>query len=269
MGLGYRLAMLRVPLHLVPDPDNAQLMSCFVDVVVNGQPGRALLDSGSSRSAVVERPGIHGEAVQQEGGGVFGGESASERRARVDLAVAGREFGPLEVSLVPPDHPGYGDLIGQDVLGRGCCHYRLADGEVTFDAAPPSGGHPVWIGRRGHVMMEVTWPDRSTAQAVFDTGAAVTVVDQGFAKSHPQLFAPDGESQGKDADGNIVDTPMVQIAPLSLLGSHFDQSSGALVDLTAARTSAERPMDMILGWPLLSQGGFTIDHLSASALHQS
>lgn len=268
MRLRYRLDMLRFPLHLVPDPDDARLMSCFVDITVNGQPGRALLDSGSSRSAVVERPGILGEAVEHVGSGVFGGEATSERRARVDLSMAGQSFVALEVSLVPPDHPGYGDLIGQDVLGRGCCHYRLGDKEVIMDAAPPSGGHPVWIGRRGHVMMEATWPDGAKAQSVFDTGAAITVVDQGFAESNPHLFTPDGESEGRDADGNVVATPMVQIAPLSILGSYFGQSSGALVDLTVARSSAERPMDMILGWPLLSQGNFTIDHTSTSASHQ-
>lgn len=261
--------MLRVPLYLVPDPDDARLMSCFADVEFNGQPGRALLDSGSSRSAVVERPGIISDVVEQTGSGVFGGGNTSERRARVDLSVAGRGFGVLEVSVVQQDHPGYGDLIGQDVLGRGCCHYRLADAEFTIDSAPPLRGHPIWVGRRGHVMMEVTWPDGTTAQAVFDTGAAITVVDQGFAESHPHLFAPDGESQGKDADGNVVATPMVQIAPLALLGSPFGQSAGALVDLTAANASAERHMDMILGWPLLSQGGFIIDHTYATAEHQS
>lgn len=260
--------MLRVPLQLVADADDASLASCFVEVVVDGRPTPALLDSGASRSAVVGKLPTAGDPEPPTGGGVFGGRAAPSPTMRVELSIAGRSFGAVAVEVVAPDHPGHGNLVGQDVLGRGCIEYRLGAAELTLDAPPPIDGHAVRVGRRGHVLMDVAWPDGTHALAVFDTGASITVVDSAFASAHPDLFAPDGESQGMDADGHIVPTPMVQIAPVTILGSSFARSAGALVDLSAANDGAEFPMDMILGWPLLRQGTFTIDHRRGVARHR-
>ena len=52
------------------------------------------------------------------------------------------------------------------------------------------------------------------------------------------------------------------------LGSRFDTSKVAVVDLSAANTGPKRPMDLIVGWPILSQGAFYIDHAAQTASHR-
>ena len=71
-----------------------------------------------------------------------------------------------------------------------------------------------------------------------------------------------------DATGEIMTTAMMTMAPITLLGSPFDSSTVAVVDLSAAHTALERPMDLIVGWPILSQGAFYIDHAARRASHR-
>lgn len=111
-------------------------------------------------------------------------------------------------------------------------------------------------------------PTAPRVQQSSTRGASITIVDKTFAEDHPDLFEPDGESDGTDADGNTFSTPLVKIAPLTMLGSHFTATLGAVVDLSAANQTAERPMQMIVGWPLLRHGRFAIDHAAARASHE-
>lgn len=80
-------------------------------------PGRALLDSGALRSAVVDRPGLSTREVAKSGGGLFGQGDSTERRAVVDLALGAetdeRTSSNVEATVVSANHPGHGDLIGQ------------------------------------------------------------------------------------------------------------------------------------------------------------
>jgi hypothetical protein len=41
------------------------------------------------------------------------------------------------------------------------------------------------------------------------------------------------------------------------------------VDLRAANATVQRNMDLILGWPILSQGVFVVDHHLRVASYQS
>jgi predicted aspartyl protease len=260
--------VIRLPLYLEPDPDDESLKSCFIDVLVDGHPARALLDSGAARSAVTQRPGMVPRVVDRSNGGVFGRGSADEARARIRLEFAGICLDGMDVVVTQAGSPGHGDLIGQDVLGRWCCEYRLGEAELLVDTTGSVDGVPVQIGKRGHVTFGVTWRDGTTARGVFDTGAAITVVNQDFVTRHPNLFSPRGVGHGTDADGTTVATPLVEIAPLSMLHSDFGASAGAVVDLAEVASRADPPFDLILGWPLLHQGRFVVDHRRATASHK-
>lgn len=251
--------MVLLPLQIVPDIDDPRLASVFVELQVDARSTRALLDSGAARSAVVEWAGLARREVPRDGAGVFG-VGARQQRAQVAVCFAGHDLGPLEVEVVPADHPGHGAIVGQDVLSRFRCEYRLADGVLVVDADLPEDVHPINLGARRHVYVEVTWPTGETANAVLDTGASVTVVDEGCAAQHPGLFTHDSVSTGTDSSGTTRPTPMVRMSTVRILGAEFRSSLAAVVDLRAANATIERRMDLILGWPILSQGTFVIDH---------
>lgn len=266
--------MTLIPLALVPNPDDPELASCFAPLLVDGIEVRALLDSGAARSAVVARPGMTTRTSQSEEtprstGALGNGGAGQDLRTQVVLAFGGHELGPMTVDVVAPDHPGHGDLIGQDILARWCCRYRLGIGELEIDVPSVTDGTPIRVGRRGHVMVEPGWPDGTSATAIFDTGASITVVNQAFASAHGQLFEQVGSTQGTDADGTTLETPLLTMAGPNLLGTAFPSSAAVSVDLSAAIASADLPFDMILGWPILRQGSFTIDHANQLAHYES
>lgn len=260
--------MRTVNLDIVPDPDDASLALPFTAFTADGTTVRALLDSGAARSSVVQRAGVVRSAVTGVGRGAFG-VAVEEELTDLHVHFAGRDLGSMCVAVIPEDFPGHGDLIGQDVLSQFRCEYRLGEGLLILDGEDPGLDHEVFLDEMSHVYAEVRWPSGESAQAVLDTGAAVTVVDCAFVERHPSLFEPDGQSEGMDVSGQTVSTPMMTMAPMTLLGSGFDASKVAIVDLSSANATLTRPMDLILGWPILSRGTFYVDHGRGLAAHRN
>ncbi len=247
-------------LEIVPDDDDPRLALPFVAMRIDGRPVRALLDSGAARSVVVEWPGLQTLDAQTDGTGVFG-DATAERRAQVTASIGGIEFGTTEVSVVPVDHPGTGHLLGQDILSRFRCEYRLAEGVLLLDGSLPDEVHQVYLDATSHVYVDVAWRTGEVASAVLDTGASVTVVDADFAARNPSLFAQSGQvNPGVDASGAVQETSLVRMAAIQILGAELEESVAAVVDLRAVNATVQRNMDLILGWPILSQGVFVVDH---------
>ncbi len=184
----------------------------------------------------------------------------------MNLSLGGMGLGLFDVQVVPADHPGPGSLLGQDVLARWCCEFRLGTGDLLVDMPMLESGTTIVVGDRGHIVLDVEWPDGTQARGLFDTGASLTVVDSTFAAAHPDLFAPGETVGGVDADGNTGETPLLHMAGLRLLGSAFPQSLAAAVDLQAIQRP-DTAFDLILGWPVLHQGIFTIDPNRCLARH--
>lgn len=259
--------MIAVDLEIVPDAEDSALALPFVEATVGDVLLRALLDSGAKRTSVVRRPGMTSSGGAAIGRGAFGMGRLQES-ADLPVQFAGRDLGVLRVDVVPSERPGHGDLIGQDVLSRYRCEYRLGDGVLILDGEAATPVQEVFLDGGSHVYADVRWPSGTGAQGVLDTGASITVVDSAFVELHPDLFVADGFSEGMDATGERQATAMMTMAPMTLLGSRFDDSKVAVVDLSAANTELERPMNLIVGWPILSQGAFYIDHAARVASHR-
>jgi hypothetical protein len=168
------------------------------------------------------------------------------------------------------NHRGHGNLVGQDFLSHFRCEYRLAEGVLLLDGDLPDEVHQIHLDATRHVYLDVAWRTGEVASAVLDTGASMTVVDAGFAARHRGLFAPlDEASAGIDASGAVQETRMVRMAAIQMLGAELEESLAAVVDLKAANATVQRNMDLILGWPILSQGVFVVDHHLRVASYQS
>src|SRR4051812_45391725 len=99
-----------------------------------------------------------------------------------------------------------------DVLQRYRCLFRLQAGVLDVEApAADRGGRELRMDSRGHVYVDVSWPG-ATAQACWDTGAGITIVNRGIWLAHRGLFEEIGTSAGTDATGATVETPVVLLA---------------------------------------------------------
>jgi hypothetical protein len=253
-----------IPVHIRSEPGEPDQALPYVDVEVGGRTIRALLDSGAARSTLTPPDDASTEARLPEGTGVFGVVTGDRHVWLTAVRLGDRDLGPTEVNTHPA---GYGrDLIGQDVLSQYRCEYRFADRQLRLDGPAPRVTAPIVITEGRHVYLDVSWPGVGvTASAVFDTGASVTVVDAAFVDTNPTLFTPDGTSQGVDGSGAAMDTPMVVMSGPQILGGSFASSPAAVVDLSAANRTVARRMDLILGWPILHQANWMIDHAEQQA----
>jgi hypothetical protein len=174
---------------------------------------QALLDSGAARSSVVRRSDMTGSGERTAGRGAFGATRAREL-ADLPVQIADRDLEIVSVELVPPGHPGHGDLVGQDVLSRFRCEYRIGDGTLVLDGEGVTGGEEVFLDKRAHVYVEARWPSGETARGILDTGAAVTVADSSFARRTPTSSSPTVSAQAWTPPGRRS-TAMMLMAPMT------------------------------------------------------
>jgi len=224
---------------------------------VNGRAIEAVLDTGAASSTLPASAGIAGlPAVRRSSSGTAFGRHTSDRVTVQSLVFGGIEHGPLVVER----DPGETSLVGLDVLGRHRLHLDLDAGRLGLDEGDHVGHlHVLELGRNGHPHLTLHWGDAVSAYAVLDTGASVTVADSGFARRNPALFKEVGASQGTDAAGVRQDGQVYTVAGPTIEGLEFAAHTAAVVDLGFVNDGAERPVDLIVGYPLLRQAIWTLD----------
>jgi predicted aspartyl protease len=247
-----------VPLVITPDGEHPDLATVSVDGSVAGRPHRFVLDTGAARSQLVADDLLASYATvgRHATSGVFG--RAEQDVVRVpDLTVGTLRHGPLDVVLVAPGAE-VRDLLGMDVLGQHPWRFDFAGRTLEPDPPTPGSTLPLHLDDRGHPYVEVVL-DGVTAQAVWDTGAEVTVVDARFAEGHRRLFHGDRPSCGTDATGAQREADLMTMAGCVVGGVHLAPSTVAVVDLSALNATLDLPMDLVAGWPLLCQTRWWFD----------
>jgi hypothetical protein len=252
--------MQDIDLIIVPDPDEPEAAEVLVDGTVDELPRRFLLDTGAARSRLLIDPYTEGlAAVSTEASHGAIAETISELVHLTQLALGPLRAGDLEVVRAAAERPGARDLVGMDVLGDACCRFDLARRRLRIEASPhPDAEFPLTMDARRHCYVELGWAE-TRAQACFDTGAGLTIVDQAFLDAHPGLFEPAGTSTGTDATGAQVETPIFLMTGPVIGGTRFAAHRVAAVDLAPVNETLELPMDLILGYPTIRQATWLFD----------
>lgn len=254
--------MQEIPLIIVPDPDEPHAAEVLVDGTVDGHPRRFLLDTGAARSQVVADPYTATLPVVSTEDSHGAAAAVSNELVRVgELSVGPLRARNLAVNRVPVNQPGARNLIGMDLLADVCCGIDLAERKLRIEPTPhPDAALPLLMDARNHCYVELSWPaTQIRAQACFDTGAGLTVVDQGFIDKHPALFERAGASTGMDSTGAQVETPLYVMAGAVIGGAQFAGDTVAALDLAPVNATLDLPMDLILGYPTIRQARWLFD----------
>jgi hypothetical protein len=250
-------------LRIEPDPDDQEAAQIFVDGAIDGHPYQVLLDTGAARTSVIADTytATFAAIEQRTSSGVF---AASTN----DLIVVPRiELGPIvkhdfPIARYAAGRPGVRNLIGMDLLKDSCCSFFFRKQWVAVGAVDESQvGVPfqdLVVDSTYHPYVDVQCAG-ATAHAVWDTGAGITIADLQFIEKYPELFEEVGVSQGTDATGAQMQTPMFRIARPMIGGIELLPFTVAGVDLAPVNATIATPMDMILGYNALIMADWIFD----------
>lgn len=249
-------------LIIMPDAEDAEAAQVFVDGTIDDRPYRFLLDTGAARTTVQV------DAYTSTFGSV-GTSSSSGLFAPVHAAlitVPRIELGPIvkqhvSVARASPIGSDLGNLIGMDLLQDVCCHFLFDEHRVVVDPVEEpevAATQALFLDRVGHPYVDVQFDD-GMAQAVWDSGAGITVADLNFITQHPGSFRHAGQSRGTDATGATRETPMFTMAATTIGSKVFPPHTVAGVDLAPVNATIDAPMDLILGYSTLSRANWWFD----------
>jgi Aspartyl protease len=261
-------AAITLPLPVVPDPASPRARQVFLDAVADDVPVRMLLDTGTYRSSVPYRDALADRSqreaadlnglerhVDQPGGGVFTGVGHhDETLVQLETFRCGALTARgLTVSLQLPGWP-HPPMLGMDVLGRHACHFRFTEGVLELDGPAPTDAFlPLPTPSNKTPAVNVQWGE-TTIDAVWDTGAGITLVDRAWAQAHPEIVTISHEfDTGTDVYGNTGRNPRGRLAPCRIGNVTFPEQDCGVPDLAGLNIT------MFLGLPLISQTDWYMD----------
>lgn len=140
-----------------------------------------------------------------------------------------------------------------NLLGTRACEFDLAREVLTVDVKPPvqrpaplrrqSGGQPLLPVSFGQVQTDAVW----------DTGASLTVLDAGWAARSGVAIDVVSAQNGVDASGASVPSSTGMMGGCTIGGVHFSPSRCAVVDLWPLNAHLDEPIALILGLPIIRQ----------------
>ena len=248
-------------LVIQPDEEEQEAAEVLVDGSVGGRHYRFLLDTGAAKSAILsdDYTATFAAIGQHTSSGVFAGGSEDE------VIAPTIEVGPIvrrdfPVTRLAENIPQRRNLIGMDLLKGYRCHFLFDENwvEIDGDDLPGASFYDLALDSRFHPYVPLRF-GAVTASTVWDTGAGITVADRGFVARHPALFQPAGQSQGTDATGATVATPIFTMLGATVSDLELPPLRVAGVDLSGVNATIETPMDLILGYNLLRWANWLMD----------
>ncbi|MCA1706517.1 MAG: aspartyl protease family protein [Actinobacteria bacterium] len=233
--------MQSVPLVVEYDADDPGCATLVVDALVAGRETRFVLDTGAPRSQVVVSNLTAGLSVigTEVAHGLF------EQDIVELVTLTELRFGPIRRAGIivrrRQDTPRFqaANLLGLDVLAH--------PASFPTDSQLQRGTH-------GHCFTTARW-SRATANACLDTGADITLIDTEFFWNNRALFGTAGTSKGTDTTGASSDAITCLVDRYTIGSVTFASHIVAVTDLPK---TPDR-IDMVLGYPTLSQAVWTLD----------
>jgi hypothetical protein len=254
--------VLKVPLLVLPDPVDAFALQSWIDVVADGVRLRMLVDTGSARSEVPRIESLAKRLVEGTSAGRgASGSSSNDPLVRLHtLQLGDLTVTDLTVGLQQQDWP-HPPLLSMDVLGSHACHFRFDDQELHLGGPPPQAQGWIPLATEPHraPAVDVHW-ESTMVSALWDTGAGITIVDRGWAESHPDVVTILTDTRdGTDATGAPVAGVEGWLAGYTVGDVSFRDQPCCVMDLSGLNAHLTSPIHMALGLPQISQASWYMD----------
>lgn len=254
--------MSEINLIIVTDPEEDEAAEVCVEGSAGGHPYRFLLDTGAAISSLKFDDYTAGFASsdQNHSSGVFARHS-EDLITVPDLTVGSLSRSDFTLVRQSREAGDTRNLVGMDFLKDYRLHFLINEKRVLVDPAlaPDSNLQDLLVDNRFHPYLPMRWGEIG-ANAVWDTGAGITIVDMNFVRKNPTLFEEiGGGSTGTDSTGTQMDTPLFTMAAPVIGNTAFPPLKVAGVELGNVNSHIEKPMDLILGYNALVKADWYFD----------
>ncbi len=252
--------MNEINLVLIFDDDTKQTAEVRVDGTVNGEARQFLLDTGCASTTLISDP--FSDRLETIGVttslGVFD-------RANYDLVkIDSLQIGSIIEKNLTVSRGRKGgasrNLLGMDFLGNHRLFFRFGDRKIEtgFKESSSLRLQPLFADKGGIPYVGVECGGYQT-NAVWDTGAGVTLVDTSFIDKHPTMFQKLGTSEGTDSTGKMSETPTFILNKLVVGGVSFAPHMVVGLDLSHINSQIDHPFSFLLGYSTLHQADWLFD----------
>lgn len=252
-----------IDLIVKTDDQEPAAAEILVQAAVDGRMRDFLVDTGAARSCLVLDEHSAGYQVigSEQSSGVFSMNMHDVIELKsLSLGSETRSNFPIHRYRTKSKYDR--NLLGMDFFINYRCLFSIDRSQLTLEAAAPfaqdAALNSLTVDGRDHPYVQVKL-GQTYAQATWDTGAGVTVVDREFIHKHERYFQPAGISQGMDSTGKSRKTRMYMMSSAIIDRHEFPAHKVAEVDLSALNSRIELPMAMILGYTTLSQANWYFD----------
>jgi len=252
-------ASAATPMQLREDGPQGRI---FVPCKFDAASTECLLDSGSSATTVPD--GSFWDSYKGKPSKAMSGSGHVQvcDDITVDEASVG-DLAPVKkltvmrcpASSVPEPRVGLDFLRGR-IVRLDFTAATIADA-AEFPAAAVT--QPLLDLKGKNIFVKVTLAGKES-DALFDTGAALSVVDEDFVKKHPELFAAEGPpTYGKDSANKEMKVQLYKVKSVTLGAKTFEDSYAIGMDFSPFRDIAPSGSVYVVGYNLIRQQTWTLD----------
>lgn len=236
----------------------------YVDAKLNGDDHIFLFDTGAARSllALNENTKTMKSISKSTSSGAFSTNHYDIVNVN-SLNVGYIKETDVVMNRLIHNNNGSESILGLEVICKYSLLFDFTNEEIrliNFDEFEQQRLYDLELSSKNHPYMDVLF-DNIKAKALWDTGASITIVDEKFIDNNPTLFTQLGVELGTDSGGISQNTKMYLMKESNIGGMRFKSVRVASVDLSHINASASISMDMILGFPTISQANWYIDFI--------
>lgn len=255
--------MSKISFSLQYDDETKQTAQVFVEGLIQDQPSKFLLDTGCAQTSLA----LNEFTQSLPSTGKRGSSGALGQRADFDLvelsqiSVGSLSRNNWQVSRAPQGGLDR-HLFGMDIMRDYCLEFNFEHNEMLV---LPKADSKIKIADQMMAMENDLIPfipveiATVTGNAVWDTGASITLVASSFVEQHPHLFTKLGSETGTDSTNTQMETPTYIMSGLKISGREFQPMKVAAIPFSISQDKVENPINIILGYPTLKQANWIFD----------
>ncbi|MFI5363338.1 MAG: hypothetical protein ACHQ49_15330 [Elusimicrobiota bacterium] len=245
----------------------------FVSCGFDGQGQTCLFDTGSNVCLVKADDffGKYPAQGQRCSQGASGAKVCSDVINIGDLKVGGVDFGALQALRRTPQScggaggpqlPSY--LVGSvwhSMLGHNVS-FDFAAKTMSVDPSQPAPGaqQPMkLVLDNNYLEIPVGFGSAAPVQMLYDTGAGLTVMDQGYVDSNASAFSFVGDTQIQDSSCQKIPVKIYTINSLSVAGNSLSGTYAVAMDLGPVKQALGQDLQGIIGFNAITPFNWWVD----------